>query len=107
MKRNLANCIVCPKCGTKIPVKSTVGRKSYGIPFTKVCKALQVTLKGHGSPNYSAAAKWLEREDGRGISPAYVWMRVKREAEAREISREELLREVLESGDKAIRGGKS
>ena len=100
VKRNLTN-VTCPECGAKIPVaKGAVGRKSYSIPFTKVCKALQVTLKGDGRPNYSAAAKWLEREDGRGISPAYVWMRVKREAEAREISREELLREVLESDDK-------
>jgi len=97
----LTNHITCPTCGTQIPIASNrLGRKSYNIPFTKVCKALQVTLKGDGSPNYSAAAQWLGREDGRGISPAFIWMRIKREAEAREISREELLREVLESGDK-------
>lgn len=97
---NLANYITCPNCGTKIPVAtSRLGRKSYNIPFTKVCKALRVTKKRCGSPNYSGAAKWLEREDGRTISPAYVWMRIEREAEARQVSREELLLVVLKSGD--------
>ena len=95
----MTNHITCPTCGTNIPIPTNaMGRKSYGIPFTKVCKALQACCG-----NYSATARWLMDETGiNKLTPAFVWMRVKREANAREISREELLREVLESDDKAI-----
>ena len=94
MNRASGNFVTCPTCGTKIPVCS-LGRKCYNINFTKVCKALGGTLRGDGRPNYSAAAQWLEQEAGREVSPAFVWMRISREAEARGVSRGELLQKVL------------
>ena len=95
--------IQCPSCGNSITVNH-LGRKSYNIAFTKVCKALVATKNKDGSPNYSAAARWLASEQDRTISSGYIWTQIQQETEARQISREELLREVLESGDKAIAG---
>ena len=96
--------ITCPSCGAKIPISrargNAVGRKSYDIPFTIICNALEVSSKG--KPCYKKAALALKEKTGVRVSPAFVWMRVKREAEARQISREELLREVLESGERIL-----
>ncbi len=88
--------VLCPDCGNLITVNG-LGRKSYNIPFTKVCKALVATINKDGSPNYSVAARWLASEQGRIISSGYIWKQIKQEAEARQVSREELLREVLGS----------
>jgi len=89
--------VICPSCGNKVPL-GVLGRKRFNINFKNVCKALQGCLRKDGRPNYSAAAKWLELEAGKEVSPAFVWMRVSREAEARGVSREELLRKVLKAG---------
>lgn len=94
---NLTNHIACPKCGTKIPVSGSrgnrLGRKSRDITFTNVCKALQIASRG--KPDYTDSAKVLEKLTGEKVSPAFIWMRVKREADKRGISRQSLLEEIL------------
>lgn len=50
-----------------------LGRKSYPIAFTIVCKAIR-TAAG----NYSAAARALAASAGHPVSPAFVQMRVQR-----------------------------
>jgi len=95
------NHIICPKCGAKIPVTTPtanrMGRKPLNIALTFIYKGLQVTKNKDGSPNYTATARWLAGE-GIKASGGYVWVRIGREAEVRQISRKELLREVLKSG---------
>lgn len=97
----MVNHIICPKCGTEIPVTTPtanrMGRKPYDIPFTIVCNALKVSSKG--KPCYKKAALALEKKTGVRVSPAFVWMRVEREAKARGVSREELLKEILSTDE--------
>ena len=95
---NLTNHITCPNCGAKIPVSravgNAVGRKPLNIALTFIYKSLQSAKSKDGSPNYSAAARWLASKDIIASS-GYIWKRIGREAEVRQISRGELLKEIL------------
>ena len=95
---NLTNHITCPRCGAKISmsraVGNTVGRKPLNIALTFIYKGLQATKSKDGGPNYTAASRWLASKDIIASS-GYIWKRIGREAEVRQISREELLKEIL------------
>ncbi len=77
------NYIICPKCGTEIPVTTGVvnklGRKSYDIDFPIVCKALQV-CRG----NYSAAARFITEKTGQMVTPGFVQNRIQRAGKTKE-----------------------
>jgi DNA invertase Pin-like site-specific DNA recombinase len=57
--------------GTKSGIP--IGRKSYDIPFSNICKALQLC-----SGSYSEAARYLSKKYDRPISPGFVFSRIKR-----------------------------
>jgi DNA invertase Pin-like site-specific DNA recombinase len=50
-----------------------IGRKSYNIPFSNICKALQLCVG-----NYSEAARYLSKKYDKVISPGFVFSRIKR-----------------------------
>lgn len=58
--------------GTK--TGNAIGRKRYDIPFTIVCKALQVA-----SGSWSEAARIISGETGIEVSPGFVKLRVERD----------------------------
>ena len=86
--------VTCPNCHTEISVNS-VGRKSYSIGFTNVCKALRDSKGANGRPNYIRAAELLSNTTGCRVSPGFAHNRITREAAARQISRKELLSEIM------------
>jgi DNA invertase Pin-like site-specific DNA recombinase len=67
-----------------------VGRPRLSFNFTNICNAIRVS-KG----NYTNAARVLSEAQGSFVTPGFVFNRLKREADARGISREELLKEVM------------
>ncbi|MFC1938083.1 recombinase family protein [Chloroflexota bacterium] len=70
---------------------NSIGRKRLNFPFTNICKALWDNQR-----NYSKTARQLQEETGiKRLSPAFVFMRVKREAEERGMTMEELLVEII------------
>ena len=71
-----------------------VGRKPKNVSFNKVCKALRNCLREDGSPNYSAAARELLATAKVDVSPAFIFMRVKREAHARGVPVKDLLMSI-------------
>lgn len=86
--------VKCPTCGAIIEVNG-IGRKKLDINFTIVCNALRRGLQKDGNPNFSESARILEKETGLPVGAGFVWQRIAREAQARGITREELLNEIL------------
>lgn len=81
----------CPGCGKEFPV-SGLGRKTKAVTFNNVCKALQTDSSGH--PRFSETARKIGEIFGIFVSPAFVYMRLKREAECRGLTMVELAKEV-------------
>lgn len=86
--------ITCPECG-KVFIVNIVGRKSYNVDFTNVCKALQDTLRRDGKPNYTMAAKKVSEGLGRDVTPGFVHNRITRAARERGMDRKELLAGII------------
>ncbi len=55
-----------------------IGRKSYNIPFTIICKALERVNNSDGK-GWSEAARLITEETGIKVSPAFVMVRMQRE----------------------------
>jgi DNA invertase Pin-like site-specific DNA recombinase len=70
-----------------------VGRPRVDIGFTKVCKALRLA-----EFSYTEAAKALNKETGEKITPGFIYNRVKREADVRGVSMEELKAVIANEG---------
>lgn len=103
VKKKPIDHIICQKCGAEIPVSrgavNATGRPKLNIALKNVYKGLQATQSRDGKPNYTAAARWLAADEGIKASGGYVWIRIGQEAEARQISREELLGEILRADE--------
>jgi len=85
---------ICPNCKTPVTING-IGRKSYSIGFTIVCKALRDSKSIDGRPNYTKAAKYLSKKAGFQVSPGFAHNRITREAETRGVSRKILLADVM------------
>jgi DNA invertase Pin-like site-specific DNA recombinase len=71
-----------------------IGRTAFNITSEAICKALRDTVGKDGAMNYSEAARVLSRRCGKTISPAFVWMRLSREAVAQGVGREDLIKNI-------------
>jgi DNA invertase Pin-like site-specific DNA recombinase len=78
--------------GTKSGVP--IGRRRLDVDLQRLCKALLESKNGDGSANFSAAGRKLG-----GESAGFVSQRLTREAQRRQISREDLLKEILKGGN--------
>ena len=72
--------ITCPKCKNAI-VLNGLGRKTLPIAFKIVYKALRYNLKG--KPDLTNTALEVKRRTGINVSPAFVLMRLRKEAIAK------------------------
>lgn len=83
--------IECPNCKGTITV-SGLGRKSLPITFNNVSKALQ--LNNQGRPDLTNTALAIEEKTGIKVSPAFVLMRLRKEASARGIKYDKLVTKI-------------
>lgn len=87
--------ITCEKCG-HINTVNTGGRKNYAIPFTMVCKGLRWHSKG--GIHLTNTAIEIKRLTGITVTPAFVSMRIRREAASKLMTTEELLAKYVPKG---------
>lgn len=72
---------------------NAIGRPRAPLDFTNVCNALRV-----GKKSYTEAARILSQDLRKPLTAGFVFNRVKREAAARGIPHEDLLREIMNNG---------
>ncbi len=85
--------------GTKSGIP--IGRPAHQIPFINICKAIILSAKD-GKVNYSESARLLAKEfQIKDLTPGFVWLRLKRRADEKGLTRTEMVRKILEGGNYA------
>jgi DNA invertase Pin-like site-specific DNA recombinase len=87
-ERSQAGMDYAKKHGTKSGLP--IGRPRAPFDFAKVCNALRL-----GKKSYTEASRILSEDSKNPVTAGFVFNRVKREAEARGISHEDLLKEIM------------
>jgi len=85
--------VKCPYCGKVI---QGLGRKTLPVGFNIVYKAFQLNKKG--KPDLTNTALMIKEETGIKVSPAFVLLRLRKEAVVRGITYDELVTQLVTKG---------
>jgi DNA invertase Pin-like site-specific DNA recombinase len=72
-----------------------IGKPRQDVDLPNICHALSRNLHKDGSFNYTAAARDLSYKFNKSLNPGFVYLRIKREAKARNMTREDLVQDIM------------